>query len=255
MSTYTSFLLKTMGESGIYYTGQAGFIFKSKAGTTIGVDLYLSDCVERFDGLEMKRLSPKVVNPSDLLLDYVVATHCHLDHFDIDAMPFLMANHHTKLLAAKDCKGFVETLQLDKMRTVYMDEGDSIQCGDVTVQAVFCDHGTGAPEAVGLVINFDSIKIYIAGDTCLRMDKAPAIARYGPFDVMIAPINGAYGNLNETEAVQLCGFHMPKMMIPCHYWTFAGHNGDPGKFQKEIKEKLPGQDYLLMAAGEWAVIE
>lgn len=251
MNTYYQFITNTSGKSSIYFTGQAGFIFRSKAGPAVGVDLYLSDCVERFDGSDMKRLSPKVVVPEMLNLDYVVATHWHLDHFDIDSMPLLMANHRTKLLAAEDCREHVDKLKLDLSRITFIAEGDEVPCEDMTVRAVFCDHGTNAPKAVGLVITFDGLKIYIAGDTCLRLEKAEEIAKEGPFDVMIAPINGAFGNLNEEEAVKLCGFHKPGMMIPCHYWMFAGHHGDPGKFQETMKRELANQKYLLMAAGEW----
>lgn len=253
MNTFSQSMMKIEGKSGIYFTGQAGFLFRSRAGTTLAVDLYLSDCVERFDN--MKRLSPKVVRPDDLILDYVIATHWHLDHFDIDSMPFLMNNRRTKLLAAKDCREHVNNLKLDLNRVTFISEGDMVLCDDMTVHAVFCDHGSGAPLAVGLVICFDQLKIYIAGDTALRLDKAGEIAHYGPFDVMIAPINGAYGNLNEREAVKLCAFHKPEMMIPCHYWTFANHHGDPGRFEHEMKTGLPSQKYLLMAAGEWAVMD
>lgn len=254
MDTYMSFHIKTFGKRSIYFTGQAGFIFKNKTGTTVGVDLYLSDCVERMDGLDMKRLSPKVIDPHELHLDYVVATHWHLDHFDVDAMPILMADPHTKLLAAQDCRDHIRNLMLDLDRTTFISANDCFQYDGFTFQAVFCDHGDTAPLAIGMVISFDEIKIYIAGDTCLRLDKAAEIARYGPFDVMIAPINGAFGNLSEQDAIQLCAFHKPKLMIPCHYWTFAGHHGDPGIFQQKMQGQLPKQKYLLMAPGEWAVI-
>lgn len=253
MSTFYQWIIKTAGKSSIYYTGQAGFIFKTKSGTTIGVDLYLSDCVERFDGF--KRLSPKVVKIEELDLDYIIATHCHFDHFDIDAMPMLMSHRNTQLLAAEDCREHVYNLKLDLERITFLHEEDTAFCKDIKVQAVFCDHGIGAPLAIGLVLNFDMLKVYIAGDTALRLDKAEGIAQCGPFDVMIAPINGAFGNLNETEAVRLCKFQKPKLMIPCHFWTFAEHHGDPGRFEEEMQKELPRQKYLILAAGEWIVLE
>ncbi|AET70509.1 putative Zn-dependent hydrolase of beta-lactamase fold protein [Desulfosporosinus orientis DSM 765] len=251
MSIYLNSIVDNAGKTSVLHVGQAGFIFKSKKGITVGVDLFLTDCVERFDSL--KRLSPKVVRPDELNLDYIIATHWHLDHFDVDAMPFIMANRKTKLLAAEDCREHVDNLKLDLNRTIFLSEGDTMQCDDVEVHAVFCDHGTGAPLAIGIVLYIDGYKIYIAGDTALRLDKAVDIAEYGPFDVMIAPINGAFGNLNEVEAVSLCEVHKPKLMIPCHFWTFAEHHGDPGKFMEEIK-RLPDHKYLIMAAGETAVI-
>ena len=235
-------------KTSLIYLNQAGFILKSQAGTTMGVDLYLSDCVERFDGF--KRLSPKVAAPEELHLDYIVASHWHLDHFDIDAMPLLMSNGKTRLICAEDCREHVKNLHLDNNRVTFIKEGDSIQCGDITLHAVFCDHGAGAPLAVGFVIELDDFRIYSAGDTCLRMDKAQNIKKMGPFDVMIAPINGAFGNLNEQENVMLTEFHQPKLSIPCHFWTFAEHHGDPGLWLQQVKEQLPNQKYRLMAPGE-----
>ena len=240
------------GKTSLFFIAQAGFVLKSKAGTTVGVDLYLTNCVERYDGF--KRLSPKIMDPS-AVLDYIVASHWHLDHFDIDAVPFLMGNRRTKLICAVDCRQHVDALHLDEQRVTYVQVGDTVQCGDIKLHVVFCDHGTGAPHAVGLVFEVDGYKVYFAGDTCLRLDKASEIAGYGPFDVMIAPINGAFGNLNEADNVELCSYHQPRVSIPCHYWTFAEQHGDPGLWMEKMKERLPDQKYRLLAPGEQFVLD
>lgn len=252
MSVLEKKLMFPDGKTSLFFVVQAGFVLKSKKGTTMGVDLYLTDCVERFDGF--KRLSPKVMDPSTPL-DYVVSSHWHLDHFDIDAMPLLMANGKTRLICADDCHDHVNDLNLDETRVTYIKKGDSVKCDDITVNAVFCDHGTGAPLAVGLVFEIDGYKVYLAGDTCLRLDKAPEVAEYGPFDVMLAPINGAFGNLNEHENVELCAYHKPKVSIPCHFWTFGEQHGDPGVWAEEMKNRLPDQRYVVMAAGEQLVLD
>ena len=242
-----------LGKTHIFWVGQAGFVFKSKKGTILGLDMYLSDCVERFDGF--KRLCPQLLMPEDIIFDYVVSSHWHLDHFDIDAMPLLMANRKTNLIAAADCKEQAEQLNLDKSRITYVLKGDKISCDDIELEAVFCDHGENTPLAVGFIITIDGKKIYFAGDTCLRLDMAPEIAEKGPFDVMIAPINGAFGNLNEEDAIKLCAFHNPKLFIPCHFWTFAEQYGNPGKLILDMKKELPEQKYILMTQGEQLVLE
>ena len=252
MSVLEKKLMFPDGKTSLFFVVQAGFVLKSKKGTRMGVDLYLTDCVERFD--RFKRLSPKVMDPSTPL-DYVVSSHWHLDHFDIDAMPLLMANGKTRLICADDCHDHVNDLNLDETRVTYIKKGDSVKCDDITVNAVFCDHGTGAPLAVGLVFEIDGYKVYLAGDTCLRLDKAPEVAEYGPFDVMLAPINGAFGNLNEHENVELCAYHKPKVSIPCHFWTFGEQHGDPGVWAEEMKNRLPDQRYVVMAAGEQLVLD
>ncbi len=91
-------LTAELGRTHIFATGQAGFIVKTAEGKTIAIDLYLSDCVERLDGhMGSNRMCPKVLDPGDIEFDAVVCTHPHWDHFDVDAVPYMMANGRTRL--------------------------------------------------------------------------------------------------------------------------------------------------------------
>ena len=82
------------GSTYLFSVGQAGYIIKSKSGQLLGIDLYLSDCVERVEGnMGFKRLLPRILNPYDINFDLVIATHPHLDHFDMDSIPELLANN------------------------------------------------------------------------------------------------------------------------------------------------------------------
>lgn len=239
--------MESVSAPSITFFGQAGFVFKTLSHTTLGLDLYLSDCVERSsDGF--KRLSPKLVDPKELHLDFIAATHWHWDHYDVDAIPMMMSNSDTILIAAKDCKD--EAAIFPENRKVFLSPGDAFEANDISVRAVFCDHGDAAPDAIGIVLKFDDISVYVAGDTCYRPDAVDEIAGFGPFDVMIAPINGAFGNLNETEAALLCDKHHPQLFIPCHYWMFAQHHGDPGRLINEMSRICPHQKYSLMRPGE-----
>jgi len=240
------------GKTHLFFLGQAGFILKSKQGYTIGVDLYLSDCVARYDGF--KRLMPFTIQPADIALDYLVATHAHYDHFDPDSIPELISNGKTRLFASTGCETEVQKLSLHNEKISYVTEGDSVDLGDIHLEFVFCDHGSSAPDAFGMVITIDGIMVYIAGDTCLRLDKIEEIKRGRAFDVTIAPINGAFGNLNELEAVALCKAVTPKLFIPCHYWCFAEQLGNPLTFTNEVCAQLPEQAYQLMRIGEGIVL-
>ncbi len=239
----------------LFFLGQAGFIIKSSKGTTLGIDMYLTECVERAEGNDgFKRLLPVLLEPSEIIFDYIIATHPHYDHFDMDAIPILMGNPHTQLLASVNCEREVRRLLPDEegsaSRIRYVRAGDTTQLEDIRVDYVFCDHGEGAPDAFGLVLETDGRRIYVAGDTCLRLDRVSEIAAKGPFDYMIAPINGAYGNLNEEECVRLSKALKPKVTIPCHYGMFASHGGNPGIFRESMIRELPHRKYLLMRQGE-----
>ena len=239
------------GAAHIFSVGQAGFIIKSAGGQLLAVDLYLSDSVERLEGhAGFKRLLPKILDPSELIFDAVICTHPHPDHFDPDSVPGLLACGKTKLLCSVDCGKLISDLNMEQhsSRITYVRPGDSFDIGDFHIDFVNCDHGDGAPDAVGVVVTVDGRRIYEAGDTCLRLDRVCEIRDIGDIDVLIAPINGAYGNLDEEDCVRLASELRPGVTVPCHYGMFASHGGDVGKFYALMKDRaLP---FLLMRQGE-----
>ena len=232
----------------IFSVGQAGFIIKSGNGQLLAIDPYLSNCVERVEGnVGFKRLLPQILNPSELTFDYVICTHPHMDHFDVDAVPELVSRG-AKLFCSVDCAKLVEQLQMGyyEPAITYVKPGDQQVMGDFEVSFVNCDHGMGAPDAVGVVVKVDGRTIYEVGDSCLRLDRIQEIPQ--PVDVLIAPINGAYGNMNSDDTVALTEALRPGITIPCHYGMFASHGGDLKRFFDLMTEKrLP---MLIMRLGE-----
>ena len=235
------------GKTTLTFAGQAGFILESADGLRVGIDLYLSNCCERFVGF--KRLMPYLYDPMTLALDVVVATHAHYDHFDPDSVPLLLSDGKAELVCACDVKEEAVKLGLDESRITYLKQGDVYRKGDVNIKAVPCDHGELAPDALGLLITLDSKKIYITGDTAYREDyfKNPALQGV---DVLILPINGAFGNMDAHDGVRAAGIIAPALTIPCHYWNFAEHGGDPFAFMNGMKNDHPDLPYLMMRPGE-----
>ena len=231
----------------VEFAGQAGFIIETQTGYRVGIDLYLSDCCERYFGF--KRLMPYLYDPMGLDLDLLISTHAHYDHFDPDSVPLIMSNNKTQLVAACDVKAEAERLNLDSKRITYLKEGESFKNSDVCVKAVPCDHGKDTPDAIGLLIEIDSKRIYITGDTCYREDNFKN-SEFENLDLLIMPINGAYGNLNEAEGAATAGLIKPKLCIPCHFWNFAQHGGNPQLFIEEMQAKYPDIKYNLMRPGE-----
>lgn len=251
----TRVLSAPLGKTYLFSTGQAGFIIRSKNGRLLGIDLYLSDCVERIEGhMGYKRMLPRILGAYDLEFDVVVATHLHRDHFDSDSIPELMANERTQLYVSVDCRADVKRLEMTNRNITYVKPGDTYLSGDFALDFVNCDHGTGAPDAVGVIVTVDGKRIFETGDTCLRLDRKEEYLSKGSLDVMIAPINGAYGNLNEMECAMLSDALNPRLTIPCHYGMFASHGGNPGKFFDIMREKYPDRQFLIMAQGEMRTI-
>ena len=89
----------------------------------------------------------------------------------------------------------------------------------------------------------------MTGDTCLREDRANEYLGQGDIDILIGPINGAYGNMNEEEFAKLTTLLNPQLVIPCHYGMFAAHGGNPGKFMNIMDIKDTGVKYYIMSLG------
>lgn len=235
----------------LFSVGQAGYILKSANAKLLGIDLYLSDYSEKDEGhIGFKRMLPKILGTKEIVFDYLICTHPHSDHFDYDSAYELMDNGKTLMFASLDCKKLVNALGIDESRVVYVKPGDSYEMSDFTLHFVNCDHGDGAPDAVGVIAEVEGKRVFEAGDTCLRLDRVDEILSRGEIDVMIAPINGAYGNLNEEDNARLTAEVKPKLAIPCHYGMFASHFGLPGMYMKYMKELCPDQKYLIMTQGE-----
>lgn len=240
-----------LGKTWLFWLGQAGFVIKSTTGKLLGIDLYLSECVEPVEGhVGYHRLMPKILDPKDINFDVLIATHFHRDHFDIDTMPQLMANGKTQLFCAYDCQDDVENLNIDKQRVQYVKSGESYDFAGFHIDFIRSDHGAGAPLEAAPIVTIDAKHILETGDTSLHLDWKDEYLKAGALDVLIAPINGAYGNLDEQENVDLTAVLHPKLTIPCHFGMFASHGGNPGLWKELIEEQLPGQAYKLFTMGE-----
>jgi len=230
---------------GVYFLGQAGFVLKTPSGKLIAIDPYLSDCCHRYFGF--KRLMPKILAPDELSFDTLIISHAHYDHFDPDSVPVLM-NGNCSLIGAKDTAAECERLNLTE-RVTYLGIGETAEGAECTVKGLPCDHGELAPDALGLLITVGGKRIYYMGDTAYRPDllENPELR---DIDLLLLPINGAFGNLNEEQAALVISRLKPGMAVPCHYWNFAEHGGNPGLFQQKMAELAPDCPYTLMYQGE-----
>lgn len=244
-----------IGKTWLFWTGQAGFIIKSAEGKILGIDLYLSECVEPVEGhVGYHRLMPQILGYDELEFDVLIATHFHRDHFDIDAIPGLMTNGKTQLFCAYDCQDDVETLKIDKNRVHFVRPNESYECGGFKIDFIHSDHGAGAPLEAAPIVSVDGMVILEAGDTSLHLDWKEEYLKCGQLDVLIAPINGAYGNLNEQENVELTKALEPKLTVPCHFGMFASHGGHPGLWKELMEKQLPEQKYKFFTLGEGVVL-
>ena len=253
MNNCMDILQNTTNQTAILFAGQAGFIIKSKSGQMMAIDLYLSDCVERLEGhIGFKRLVPNLIDYNNLNLDIIIATHPHVDHFDKDVLPIIMQSSRTRLFASHECRRYEGSFATCRERITYVSPGDSFKQGDFKIHFINCDHGLAAPDAVGMIVEVDGKRICETGDTCLRADRVNEYLSVGDIDVLIAPINGKYGNMNAKDLSVLSSMVNPKLTIPCHFGMFASHGGEPELFMEYMNRKK--LNFTFMTVGEVIVV-
>ena len=234
------------GGLAIYWLCQSGIVFKGGSGRVVCIDPYFSDVVEKKFGFARMMACPMAAE--DLDADLVICTHEHLDHMDTDALPVIARNSRIHFAGPIECYKAFQELGISINRCHLLSEGQSIQAGGVTVHGVFADHGIHAPDALGVVVDFGGIRVYHTGDTAYRPDQFGPAIDFKP-DVLIPCINGRYGNMNATEAAQLCSQAQPRLCIASHFWMFVQHNGDPGLFLSECNRLAPEVEAVVMKPG------
>jgi L-ascorbate 6-phosphate lactonase len=240
------------GSLAIFWIAQAGFVFKTDSGKVIYIDPYLSNCVNRMLSAEyygFKRIMQTPIEPEEVDADWVVCTHFHPDHFDYDAIPVFARNLRIRFVGAPDCRTEFEKLGVDQNRVSILQKGQTLNFGDFKLTGVAADHGELAPDALGVLLQVGDIKVWQVADTAYRPDLWQDIFQMG-IDVIIPPINGAFGNLDGIEAARLAGDARAKVAIPCHFWMFAEHGGSPAQFLDACKTYAPDVKPLLMSQAE-----
>ncbi len=235
------------GSLGIYWLAQAGFAFKTPGGKVVFIDPYLSDAVERIAGF--KRMMPTPLAPGEAAADLLVCTHEHPDHVDVDVVPVIAKNPNTHFVGSLGCVTEFKKLGVREDRCHLLEEGKQLALAGVVIHGVYADHGDLSPTALGVVLDFDGIRVYHTGDTSYRPEKLQPVIDLRP-DVVIPCINGAYGNLNSEEAARLVGLLRPRLAIASHFGMFVEHGGDPASYLAACAQHAPGVQAVVMKPGE-----
>jgi L-ascorbate metabolism protein UlaG (beta-lactamase superfamily) len=233
-----------------WWLGGTGFVFKTSAGTQLYIDPYFSDCVSQIFGIS--RAFPPPVPVAEASPDLVIATHWHEDHLDPEGLPILARRSSTHFLCPPSARSRLLGWLVPNERITAISEGQVHQFRDITITAVPARHLAGipgweVPDAIGLLIETEGLRIYHTGDTeyDLRL-RALAYDRDHPIDVMLTVINGAGGNMNAHEAALLAWHIQPKIAIPMHHILWKDFTGgeqatlDPNHFA-ETYQRLGGK--------------
>lgn len=239
------------GHLALWWLGQMGFIFKSPAGTTLGVDLYLTNhCAAATRKLDLDRRVPVLIEPEELELDVFACTHNHGDHTDPETIRRL-SRKDAMLFAGPppSCETFqAEGVPSDRIRMLW--PGAVLRHADLELRATFA-LPTDATDLnhLGYAIRFgDGPLVYLTGDTAWHELVADAAPRKP--DVLIACINGGFANLCHWEAAGLAARIEPAVGIPCHYDLFPDNAADPRQFRAALAVRAPHVRYQQLRHGE-----
>lgn len=234
----------------IFWLGQASFVFKTDKGKIIYIDPCLTECVEQVYGF--KRIMMSVLDPQEVIANFVIITHKHEDHLDVEAIPIIARSCNAKFVGPPECMRKCRELGVSKDRLIEIIEGNEESLDGVRMLAVFADHGKLAPEAIGVILDFQFVRVYVTGDTSHRPEKMHEAISMKP-EIIIPVINGEFGNMDSQEAALLTRDVQAKVAIPCHFWMFIEHNGDPKSFVEACRDKAPQAKVILIQQGRACV--
>ena len=190
-----------------WWLGGTGFVFKTSAGTQLYVDPYFSNCVARIFGVE--RAFPPPIPVEEAAPHLLVATHWHEDHLDPEGLPILARRSDTRFLGPPSCRARLLGWLIPADRVTAISTGESHTFRDITIRTVAARHIAGipgweTPDAIGLLIEAEGLRIYHTGDTeyDLRL-RALAYDKERRIDAMLTVINGTGGNVTLTRSTQL----------------------------------------------------
>lgn len=87
-------------------------------------------------------------------------------------------------------------------------------------------------EWVGYILNIDSKKYYIAGDTDITEENKKVVC-----DVALVPVGGTY-TMTSIEAADLINEIKPEVAIPIHYGKIVGTKQDAIDFKNRLDKNI-----------------
>ena len=212
----------------VTWLGQGGFKLYDGT-TTIWIDPYLSDMVERLEGI--KRLVQPPFRAEDVNRtvrpDLYLITHDHIDHLDVDALS-AMNKTDIPFAAPTSCVDKLVALGVDRADITPFNRGDGLTAGSFTFEAVYAKH---TEDSIGVVVTQDGMRAYFTGDSEFDARTGAGFT----CDVLFTCINGRWGNMGIPDALQLAERVQAKLAIPHHYGMFAENTADPVPFIEGIR--------------------
>jgi L-ascorbate metabolism protein UlaG (beta-lactamase superfamily) len=237
-----------MPETQLQFLGHATFKVITPEGKIILVDPWLTN----------NPFIPAAYQTQDKI-DYIIVTHGHDDHFDIN-MPQIIANTNATFVGNNICRWYLMekgvpqkniqpinlggTVNIDEFSKLTMVNAFHISHINVTDTKMIYPH-----QAVGFVLHLsDGMRIYFAGDTSVFGDMKLIGEIYKP-TIAALPIGDCYtmGPLEASYAVRLLNV---KHVLPFHYGTYPSLTGTPAELAR-LTSDIADLKIHALKAGEF----
>ncbi len=255
-----------VGQLAIWSLGQFGLLIKGGQ-TILAVDPYLSNSLHTRLGGPI-RMFPPPVPPNQLsAVQHVLITHEHADHYDPDTLlPIAEANERAQFHSTHYCAEMLVDAGVPRARARRVTAGQTYDLGAARVTPTPAAHYEHDDDPVkgnrwlGFVIELNGCTLYHSGDTILFPALLKSLAPWrDQIDVACLPVNGrdywrdqvgVIGNLDGTEALELCAHLHHPVLIPMHNDLFAGNHVSPAVLAEYQDRKYPRQRYHWLQPGE-----
>jgi L-ascorbate metabolism protein UlaG (beta-lactamase superfamily) len=211
-----------------WWLGGTGFVFKTPAGTQIYVDPYLSNVVAQIFGAD--RGFPAPISAEEARPDLVISTHLHEDHLDPGSIPVIAQNSEAVFMCPPTARSRALGWGVPRDRIENILVGETYTFRDVKFTAVPARHvtttaGWETPDAVGIIFDFDGLRVYHSGDT--EYDLRVRALKHENINTAMVVINGIGGNMDAHEAAMLVWQLGVKVAIPMHHILWKNPSGNP----------------------------
>ncbi len=208
------------GSLAAWWLGGSGFIFKTPSGRQVWIDPYLSDIVKAMFGIA--RAFPPPITAAEAEPDFVISTHWHEDHLDPGCIPELARRRpNAKFIMSPGAMAHALSWGLPTTQVMALSPGQTLDLGEVKLTAIVARHEAGVPgwevpDAFGVVLDFDGVRVFHTGDTDYdaRIHRAVAAT---PLALATLCINGSVGHMNAREAALMAWHLNAKSLIPHHH--------------------------------------
>ncbi|MDR2618370.1 MAG: MBL fold metallo-hydrolase [Treponema sp.] len=257
------------GEAHIWFMGQHGFVL-SLPGAVIYIDVILNPLPGE-DGKDRRRYPPPYGAGEVINADYVLCTHPHSDHLNLETLlPLADACREARFVVPSPSRQTLAKAGIAEDRIIGAVRGEELSLGALKIIPVAAIHTrfiqdepekdeNGRCTSLGFIIKGGGLSLYHPGDTWITPGLAGSLKKLGPLDIAFLPINGTdwertadncVGNMNALDAVKLAMAVPIDLVIPSHYDMMPDNSEDPALFAGYMYRCCPQKRFHICALGE-----